>query len=240
VQKAGNIPLGDCINDQSLRTPFGVGCWRYFFNKNPKNGEVESTPDSNDTRMQQVMFAAGKVWGALDTAVNVGGANQAGIQWFAVTPSASSSGVGGSIAAQGVVAGAAGTNITYPAIGMTSAGAGVMAFSLMGVNDYPSAAFAPIGAAGVGPISLAKAGLGPTDGFTSYKAFVGNPPRTRWGDYGAAVVDGSSVWLASEYIGQTCTYQEYVTSSATSPQFSCGKTRTSLGNWFTRISEVTP
>ena len=239
VQKAGNIPLADCLNDQSLRTPYGVGCWRYFFTKNPKNGEVESTPDSNDTRMQQVMFAAGKVWGALDTAVSVGGRNQAGIQWFAVTPSVSSSGVGGTIAAQGVVAGPAGTNITYPAIGMTPSGIGVMAFSLMGVSDYPSAAFAPISAAGVGPISIARAGLGPTDGFTSYKAFVGNPPRTRWGDYGAAAVNGSSVWIASEYIGQTCTYEQFVNATA-SPQFTCGKTRTALGNWDTRISQVTP
>ena len=54
-----------------------------------------------------------------------------------------------------------------------------------------------------GPIHIAAAGLGPADGFSSYKAFVGNPPRTRWGDYGAAVTDGGSIWLASEYIGQT-------------------------------------
>lgn len=30
-------------------------------------------PDSNDTRMQQVMYANGKLWGALDTALNPGG-----------------------------------------------------------------------------------------------------------------------------------------------------------------------
>ena len=58
----------------------------------------------------------------------------------------------------------------------------------------------------VGPIHIAAAGLGPDDGFTSYKAFVGDPPRTRWGDYGAAVTDGSSIWIASEYIDQTCTW----------------------------------
>ena len=55
------------------------------------------------------------------------------------------------------------------------------------------------------------AGLGPDDGFTSYKAFVGDPPRTRWGDYGAAVTDGSSIWIASEYIAQTCTLTQYLT-----------------------------
>jgi len=31
---------------------------------------VISTPDSNDTRMQQVMYANGKLWGALDTAAS--------------------------------------------------------------------------------------------------------------------------------------------------------------------------
>jgi hypothetical protein len=77
--------------------------------------------------------------------------------------------------------------------------------------------------------------VGPDDGFTSYKAFVGNPPRTRWGDYGAAVADGANVWISSEYIGQTCSLDEYVATG-----FSCGGTRTSLGNWDTRISLVSP
>ena len=40
------------------------------------------------------------------------------------------------------------------------------------------------------------------DGFTSYKSQVGNPPRTRWGDYGYAAVDGNSIWIASEYIAR--------------------------------------
>jgi hypothetical protein len=83
---------------------------------------------------------------------------------------------------------------------------------------------------------VAKAGVGPDDGFTSYKAFVGNPPRTRWGDYGAAVADGANIWIASEYIGQTCTLAEYLTL----PLGSCSGTRTALANWDTRISLVSP
>ena len=64
----------------------------------------------------------------------------------------------------------------------------------------PSAGYAPIDAnIGVGPWSLVPGGTGAAkdDGFTSYKSQVGNPPRTRWGDYGAAAVDGNSVWIAS-------------------------------------------
>src|SRR5204862_356340 len=61
---------------------------------------------------------------------------------------------------------------------------------------------------GVGAWSDVSGGVGaaPDDGFTSYKAQVGNPPRTRWGDYGAAAVDGSSIWIASEYIAHACDY----------------------------------
>ena len=85
-------------------------------------------------------------------------------------------------------------------------------------------------------IHIASEGLGVSDGFTSYKAFVGDPPRTRWGDYGAAALDGNSIWIASESIEQTCTLTQYLTA----PIGSCGGTRTSLANWGTRISKVTP
>jgi len=49
---------------------------------------VISHLDSNDTRMQQVWYANGKVWGALDTAVTVNGANKAGIAYYVVNPNA--------------------------------------------------------------------------------------------------------------------------------------------------------
>ena len=66
---------------------------------------------------------------------------------------------------------------------------------------------------GAGPIQIAAEGAGPQDGFTGYVAFAdpGSAPRPRWGDYGAAVSDGKFIWVASEYIGQTCAFAEYVT-----------------------------
>src|SRR5881227_2100336 len=159
--------------------------------------------------MQQVVYANGKLWGALDTALTLNGVNKAGIEWFIVKPSVSSAGVTGTVAKQGYL-GMANNNVTYPAIGVTPSGRGVMAFTLVGADNYPSAAYAGIDAnAGVGDIHVAAAGLGPDDGFTSYKAFVGNPPRTRWGDYGAAAADGNSIWLASEYIAHTCNYTDW-------------------------------
>lgn len=111
-----------------------------------------------------------------------------------------------------------------------------MAFTLVGNDYYPSAGYVTLNGNGPSGVHVAANGLGPSDGFTSYKAFVGDPPGTRWGDYGAAFVVGNDIWIASEYIGQTCNLAQYLTS----PIGSCGGTRTSLGNWGTRVSKVTP
>jgi hypothetical protein len=227
-QKAGDFPLGQCINDTTLPTPAGLGCWRFLFAQEPSHTEVESHLDSNDTRMQQVVYANGKLWSSLDTALTINGFNKAGIEWFIVNPHA------GKVDSQGYL-GLANNNLTYPAVGVTTSGRGVMAFTLVGADHYPSAAYASLDdKVGAGDIHVAAAGLGPDDGFTSYVAYVGSPPRTRWGDYGAAVPDGNTMWIASEYIGQTCTLAQYTSA----PFGSCGGTRTSLGNWDTRITEL--
>jgi hypothetical protein len=235
VQKVGDTPLRQCVNDTTMVTPFGLGCWQILFTAEPAHNEVESVLDSNDTRMQQVMFANGMLFGALDTALVVNGHVQAGIEWFAARPHLTANGVTAQLVNQGYV-GAADTNLTYPALAVNENGVGVMAFTLVGTNDFPSAAYAPFSPkTGTGEIHIAAAGVGPADGFTSYKAFIGTPIRTRWGDYGAAVVDGSNIWMASEYIGQSCTFAQYANLAAFG---SCGGTRTSSGNWGTRITEV--
>ncbi|NUQ32818.1 MAG: hypothetical protein HOP99_08400, partial [Dermatophilaceae bacterium] len=186
-------PQGRCINDTTTATIAGVGCWRLLFGAQPAHDEKVSTPDSNDTRMQQVTYANGKLWGALDTAVTVGATNRAGIAWYVVRPGGSS--LAPKVGLAGYL-GAAGKDFTYPAIGVTSSGRGVMAFTATGDDLFPSAGSASIDAlTGVGPWSVVWGGTGlaTDDGFTSYKAQVGNPPRTRWGDYGAASVDGNTV-----------------------------------------------
>ncbi|HET9552938.1 MAG TPA: hypothetical protein VFP50_08230 [Anaeromyxobacteraceae bacterium] len=229
AQQAGPHPLGECIDDTTTATPAGVGCWRLFFSTEPAHDEVESILDANDSRMQQTVLAGGLVWGALDTAVRVGGAQRAGVAWFAVDPA-------GAVAVrQGTIA-LGDQNLTYPAIAVSGGGAAVVAFTAVGPALFPSAAYATIGDDDAAEVHLVAAGAGPADGFTSYKAFVGSPPRTRWGDYGAAAMDGGRVWIASEYIAQTCTLAQYLTA----PIGSCGATRTSLGNWATRISAIQP
>jgi hypothetical protein len=249
-----NTPQGYCINDTTTVTIAGTGCWRLLFNGEPAHNEVISTPDSNDTRMQQVMYANGKIWGALDTALNPANTGQrAGIAWFIVKPDTSTGSLSAKMALQGYL-GAAGSDFTYPTIGVTPSGRGIMGFTYTGDTTYPSAAYAPIDAiVGVGPWAVVPGGLGQadTDGFGSYKAQVGNPPRTRWGDYGAAAVDGNHVWIASEYIAHSCDYTAwggpfFAGGSGDNLLGTCGGashgpgTRTALANWSTRVSEFTP
>jgi hypothetical protein len=239
-QQGGDFPLGQCINDTTFPTRFGAGCWNLLFVAEPAHDEVISSPDSNDTRMQQVWYVNGRLWGAADTGVNVGGELKAGIAWFMVDPKVDKKGkVGGSVKRQGYLA-LADNNLTYPALAIRPDGTGAMAFTVMGESFHPSAGYALVDADAkkakdtVSAVHVAANGVGVDDGFTSYKAFVGDPPRTRWGDYGAAWVDGSDIWIASEYIGQTCTLAQWEADA------SCGGTRAPLGNWYTRITRLTP
>ena len=109
-----------------------------------------------------------------------------------------------------------------------------MAFTVLGDDHYPSAGYATIDAKnGAGAIHVIAEGAGPDDGFTGYNPTSQFGTRPRWGDYGAAVVDGGSIWIASEYINQTCTYDFWL-----STNFRCLDTRTQLANWGTRISQL--
>ena len=249
-----DVPQGHCINDTTTVLFNGqTGCWRLLFAGEPAHTEVVSRPDSNDTRMQQVTYANGKLWGALDTALNPdSGPQRAGIAWYILKPTVATGSLAAKVALQGYL-GATGRDFTYPAIGVTPSGRGVMAFTATGDSLNPSAAYAPIDAlAGVGAWNNVPGGEGaaPDDGFTSYKSQVGNPPRTRWGDYGAAAVDGNSVWIASEYIANACSYTDwggpFFGGTGDNLLGTCGGadhgpgTRSALGNWSTFISKFTP
>jgi hypothetical protein len=246
------VPQGHCLNDEITPTIAGVGCYQLLVSTavhNATKPEVVPPIDSNDTRMQQVMFANGKLWGALDTALNPGGgAQRAGIAYYVVNPNA------GKIAIQGYL-GTANHDFTYPAIGVTASGRGVMAFTDTGDATYPSAAYAAVDAlVGVSQWNDVPGGVGAAadDGFSGYKAQrFPNGIRPRWGDYGAAAVDGNSVWIASEYIAHACNYTDwggpfFVGGTGDNLLGTCaGAThgpgpRTALANWSTRISKFTP
>ncbi len=237
-QKAGDFPLGQCLNDSTCTLTLG--------GPDPFAPETESNHvDTSDSRIQSVAFGNGKLWAVLDTAATLttsaGTQTKSGIAYFIISPSLAPS-VTGSVVKQGVLA-LADNNLSYGAVGITAAGRGVIAFTLLGAGgstnagNFPTSAYAAVDAlVGAGAIQTAAAGVGPDDGFTAYKFYVGPTGRNRWGDYGGAVADGNSIWIASEYIGQTCTLAQY----EATPFGSCGGTRTSLGNWDTRISKLTP
>lgn len=220
TQPAGNHPLSECLAD--LTFPCNTTIAGINSHDNTSFGNL----NANDSRMQQVYYANGMLWGALDTAVNIGGEERAGVAYYIVNPAA------GKLALQGQ-AGIAHTDLTYPAVGVLANGRGVIAFTLTGDNNFPSAAFASLDAkVGMGDVQIAADGVGAWDGFTQYVIFGAGRPR--WGDYGATAVDGNTIWMASEYVAQTCNYATYKVDPT------CGGTRGPLGNWSTYVSNVTP
>jgi hypothetical protein len=162
TQPAGNRPLSQCIADTTLfpNCNSAIAGLATANHNNATFGPPNCRLNANDSRMQQVSYANGKVWGALDTAVTIDGEARAGIAYYIINPHS------GSLVLQGQ-AGLAHTDLTYPAVGALPNGRGVIAFTLTGDNDYPSASYAGLDAiVGLGDIHNAAAGAGPWDGFT--------------------------------------------------------------------------
>jgi hypothetical protein len=221
-QKAGPTPLRDCVQ----AVCFGRG--------DPYFSQGENGLDSSDSRVLTAWYAGGKVIGALDTAATVSGNEQSAAAWFVLTPSGS----GASMSSQGYL-GVRGNNVTYPAVATDPSGVGALGFTLVGNNHYPSAAYSgwrtPTGPTSV---YVANEGKAPEDGFCEYNFFncaqTATPlARPRWGDYGAAVYDGSSLYVANEDIATSCSFKTF------SKDPTCGGTRTYFGNFSTQITRLT-
>ena len=189
------------------------------------------TLNTNDDRMNQVVYAVGNLYGGVNTAVKQGSAVRTGVAWFKVYPQVNTNGtMVGRIIDQGYYA-PAGANALFPSIGVTPGGGkAVITFTVSGPSYYPSSGYAVLGSS---TIHLAAAGVGPEDGFTGYDPFA-DDGVARWGDYSAAVATGGIVWIGNEYIAQSCTVAQYAADTT------CGGTRTALANWSTRISAIRP
>jgi hypothetical protein len=171
---------------------------------------------SNDDRMNQVVFAQGNLWAGLNTLVGDG--SRTGIAFFKVRPTWSGGILNAHMVAQDYVA-VNGESVAYPSVAVTSDDQGVIAFTLVGPDYYPSAAYIRVDDRGIfGKVHIAGAGAGPEDGFTGYPQYGGGG-AARWGDYSAGVAapDGT-VWIANEYIPNT--------------------PRTLLANWGTFITHI--
>ena len=153
-----------------------------------------------------------------------------GIAWFALRPSTTNATV--SRVNQGLVD-VQGENLLFPSVAMNADGDGAIGVTLVGPDYYPTSAYIPFTTAGpTTSVEIAGRGIGPNDGFTGTAA---GDYRTRWGDYGAAAVaPNGTLWLANEYIAQTCSYSTFLADST------CGATRTFFANWATRVFAYNP
>ena len=223
TQKPGPFPLGECLNV--------TDCAKAVLGTPNRFKEREIAFDSSDTRMLQSAYSGGKLWGALDTAVDVGGVVRAGVAYYVLSPGATPA------LFKSATLAVPGNDISYPALGVTDAGKAVMGLTLTGDDHYPSAAYVTLDSTTTSKtqpttVSVSAEGNAPDDDFSGYKGFLYNRPR--WGDYGAATVVGDQVLVASEYIESSCTLATFRVDTT------CGKTRTLLANWATRVTAVTP
>lgn len=227
-QRAGSAPL-----DEALQGSLGV---KLGLVAKPATEHLNLL-NSNDDRMNQTVYVNGSVWGAVNTVVKgPTGVVRTGIAWFMVTPVWSDGVLGGSVAKQGYV-NVQNENVVFPAIAATAEGKGLMSFTIVGPDIYPSAGYVTLDASHTpSSVKVARYGSGPADGFTGeLSQDPGDGGVERWGDYGAATSDeNGTIWFAAETINQTCTLSEF----AVDP--TCGGTRTILANWGTYIGHVAP
>jgi hypothetical protein len=170
-------------------------------------GEPVEFLNTNDDRMNQVVFAHGNLYGGLNTIIQSpsGAAPTAGIAWFQVKPKFGPNGLRAKVQNQGYVT-IANNNVMFPSIGVNHEGQGAIVFSLSGPDFFPSVGYTKIGEDDdehLGIVHIVAAGQLPDDGFTGYVALSGSNVA-RWGDYSAAsaaIADNDgTIWLAGEYI----------------------------------------
>jgi hypothetical protein len=174
--------------------------------------------DSNDDRMNQVVYSNGLLWSGLNTGITRGDVDTVGIAYFIISPRmTSATTISAKIINQGYVAPES-ENVMFPSIGVTSDGTGVIAFTLVGPDYYPSAAYSLLTTGGIDGVYVAALGSAPEDGFSGYPE-TGGDGVARWGDYSAAVGDNAGhIWIATEYIPDT--------------------PRTTFANWGTFIAKL--
>ena len=152
--------------------------------------------DGGDDRMQQVTEVNNTLYGSLTTAIGNPAAPRSGIAYWGIKPKWSNGRLSGKVRTEGYVS-VDGNYLQRPSLALNHNGKGIISFSLIGPDYFPSAAYVSFdkehGARG--PVKIAGAGVAPDIGFSG-----AGGGRQRWGDYSAAVDEGGSIWTATEYI----------------------------------------
>lgn len=155
---------------------------------------------SNDDAMHQVVYANGMLWGAANTVVKSSKQQlRTGVAYFVVQPSWSGGSLQADIIQEGYVS-VQNNSCLMPSLGVTASGLGVMTFTVVGPDYYPTVSYTRIDAKhGVGKVQMAASDGVPLDGFSGYTLF-GGAGFARWGDYTACAVDDATgeVWFAGE------------------------------------------
>jgi hypothetical protein len=193
----GDTPLRDCLAAGNCPAATGLGGLM-------ATNTIEQI-ETNDDRMNQAVFAGGNVWAGLNTAVQVPSGVRAGIAFFQVEPRRLTTGrLGGKMGHQSYLA-LDDADVLFPSIALTDDGRGAIAFSLSGTNDFPSAAYVRVTGTHNGPIHVAGGGSDLLDDSAGYAFFAGQGQGpSRFGDYSAALIDGSTLWMASEAVTSSC------------------------------------
>jgi hypothetical protein len=197
----------------------------------------------NDDRMNEVKSVksvghAAMVWGGLNTKVLVRDPigrdhRRVGLAWWSVTPT-SFDGFFVNTAAinnQGIVANW-NNDLLYPSLGVDTTGQkGAMVYSLTGNTHFPTVATSKFNAFGQVTTITPVASLRGKDVLDDLSGYFGFPAR--YGDYSAAVGDGHSIYLATEFVPFVdCDADEYIADTT------CGGIRNFVTNYGTGIVKV--
>jgi hypothetical protein len=209
------------VNTQAFHFPTTAAVQKSGFHPlGASLGEPVERLDPGDFRVISATYSCGRLWATLGSEMLDGqGTRRFVAEYFAFSPHINFPFFTATLVTQGIVS-RTGANLLYPAITVNAQQVGGIVFTLVGPNDYPSAAFVPVRNTTVGPIQIARAGNEPEDGFTGYPEFGGNGVA-RWGDYSAGAIDTDGIaYLATEY----------------TPDIA----RTMLANWCTYIIRLQP
>lgn len=157
--------------------------------------------DGGDMRILSLSYAGGRLYTTLATQVtDENGRRLVGGAYVILSPAFRAGVLAAQVLRQGYLM-ARNNHVLRPAVAVNPQGRGAVAFTLVGPDYYPSAAFVPINLSSTGPaMQIAGPGVLPQDGFTGYPGgFAAGVAR--WGDYSTAVAgNDGSIWMVGQYI----------------------------------------
>jgi hypothetical protein len=157
--------------------------------------------DGGDTRILSLVYAGGRLYATLASGVvDETGRPLVGGAYIIVSPAYRAGTLSARVFREGYLL-TRNNHLLRPAVAVNPQGRGAIAFTLVGPDYYPGAAFVPFDTFATGStIEIVGHGAFPEDGFTGYPAF-GGFGIARWGDYsGAVATNDGSIWMVTEYI----------------------------------------